>query len=58
MNMQGGYKFMSLATGRLLSRANNAFTHLPMPNHVVERIQGLGKNSPEGLVIADQHGKK
>ena len=56
MNMQGGYKFMSLATGRLLSRANNAFAHLPMPNHVVKRILDLGKNSPEGLVIADQHG--
>jgi Reverse transcriptase (RNA-dependent DNA polymerase) len=42
-NQQGGYFFMSLTTGRRLSR--NQWTELPMPNDVIERVHSLARKS-------------
>ena len=43
-NLQGGYYFISLATGKRLNR--NMWTALPMPNDVIERTNFLAANNP------------
>ena len=35
-NLQGGYKFLNLRTGKKITRRN--WTHLPMPIEVIERV--------------------
>eukprot|EP00957_Ditylum_brightwellii_P017274 1301362-Ditylum_brightwellii.AAC.1 len=36
-NLQGGYKFMSLETGKLIHRRK--FTELPMPENVIKQVE-------------------
>ena len=48
-NVQGGYFFMSLTTGRRLNRNN--WTALPMPGEVVERVHLLSRRNPAGSDI-------
>jgi hypothetical protein len=45
-NAQGGYYFMSLSTGKRLSRF--AWTALPMPAEVIERVEVLARRNPAG----------
>jgi hypothetical protein len=45
-NIQGGHYFMSLSTGRRLNRS--AWTPLPMPGEVIERVQQLARRNPAG----------
>jgi hypothetical protein len=45
-NAQGGYYFMSLTTGKRLSRY--AWTSLPMPGEVIERVHALARQNPAG----------
>ena len=40
-NLQGGYKFMNLRTGKRLNR--HKWTALPMPQEVIDRINKLGE---------------
>lgn len=42
-NQQGGYHFMVLATGKLVTR--RSWTELPMPQEVIDRVDALGKQS-------------
>jgi hypothetical protein len=42
-NRQGGYYFMSLTTGRKLTR--NCWTALPVPQDVIDRVNTLGRRS-------------
>jgi len=42
-NLQGGYFFLSLTTGRVLNR--NAWTVLPMPAEVIERVEQLAQGN-------------
>ena len=42
-NEQGGYYFMSLTTGRRLTR--NRWTELPMPQDVIDRVHTLARRS-------------
>lgn len=52
-NAQGGYFFMSLATGR------NWWTLLPMPNEVINRVHVLARCNPKNapsLVFGDRNG--
>jgi hypothetical protein len=42
-NAQGGYYFLSLSSGRLLTR--NRWTDLPMPQHVIDRMHVLARRS-------------
>jgi hypothetical protein len=42
-NQQGGYYFMSLTSGRKLTR--NQWTTLPMPQDVIDRVNHLGRRS-------------
>jgi hypothetical protein len=45
-NIQGGYYFMSLTTGKRLSR--KAWTPLPMPGEVIDRVLALARGNPAG----------
>jgi hypothetical protein len=45
-NSQGGYYFMSLMTGKRLNRY--AWTPLPMPGEVIERVHTLARRNPAG----------
>ena len=40
-NVQGGYFFFSLTTGRVLNR--NRWTRLPMPNEVIDRVHRMAR---------------
>ena len=55
-NLQGGYKFLILQTGKKITRRN--WTHLPMPTDAIERVNQLGKeqNQPTLLTFQDRHG--
>jgi hypothetical protein len=56
-NMQGGYYFLSLTTGRVLNR--NHWTPLPMPADVIDRIHVLARRNPanaKGLAFANRQG--
>ena len=54
-NLQGGYKFLNLRTGKKITRQN--WTHLPMPSKVIERINkiGLAQGQPKLLTFQDCH---
>jgi hypothetical protein len=52
-NIEGGYYFFSLATGRRLNR--NRWTELPMPADVIDRVYTLARRglAVEGLSFAE-----
>ncbi len=45
-NVQGGYYFLSLTTGKRLSRF--AWTALPMPDDAINRVHVLARRNPAG----------
>jgi hypothetical protein len=55
-NEQGGHYFMSLGTGRRLTR--NRWTELPMPNDAIACVNELGQQQgmPKTLNFADRYG--
>lgn len=55
-NVQGGYYFMSLTTGRRLNRYR--WTQLPMPQDVIDRVGMLARrqNNRRGLEYLDRGG--
>ncbi len=57
-NAQGGYKFMSLCTGKLIRCY--AFTPIPMMQEVIDRVLYFGEqeNVPEGVIIRDEYCNK
>ena len=48
-NTQGSWRFMSLATGREITRRR--WTALPMPNEVIDRVHALARRRPRGLTF-------
>ncbi|MHA7927606.1 MAG: reverse transcriptase domain-containing protein, partial [Marinobacter sp.] len=52
-NAQGGYYFLSLTTGRRISR--NHWTVLPLPNEVIDRVHVLARRFPAGLTFGDRY---
>ena len=56
-NMQGSYKFLNLRTGRRITRRK--WTHLPMPQDVIDRVNELGRaeGQPELLTFFDRKGR-
>ena len=50
-NLQGGYKFLNLRTGKNITRRN--WTHLPMPSEVIESVNqiGLSQGQPKLLTL-------
>ena len=57
-NKQGGLYFLSLHTGKRISR--NYWTVLPMPNNVVDAIHRLAAASKQagGITFMDRDGKR
>ena len=50
-NSQGGHKFLSLTTGKVITHW--AWNILPMPLGVIERINTLTHGQPEMIVFQD-----
>jgi hypothetical protein len=55
-NQQGGYYFMSLASGRRLNRKPKDWTELPMPQEVLDRVHTLARRSQGALTFAWRDG--
>ena len=55
-NLQGTYKFLSLATGKKIKR--RAFTPYPMPDSVIKKVKAYGKLTalPGIFDFADRNG--
>ncbi len=45
-NLQGSVKFYCITTGRILKR--RSFTTMPMPDHVIQRVNAIGKQEKQG----------
>ena len=54
-NIQGGYKFMALNSGKKIVRWN--WDLIPMPDTVTACIKTLGSNQPKFLTFIDRHGR-
>ncbi len=55
-NQQGGQLFLSLNTGKVISR--RSYTALPMPSPVIDRVNQMAKDQPPLLVFTDKHGNE
>ena len=53
-NLQGGYKFMALNSGKKIVRRN--WYLIPMPDTVIARVNTLGSNQNKLLTFTDRHG--
>ena len=53
-NLQGGYYFLSLNTGRVLNRRK--WTVLPMSNDVITRVNELADKEDHDFIFWDRHG--
>jgi hypothetical protein len=51
-NLQGGYKFMALNTGKKITR--RSWDVIPMPDTVIARVNALGNDQPEQLFFTDR----
>ena len=54
-NLQGGFKFMALNTGKKIYRRGWDF--ILMPNTVITRVNALGSNQPEQLIFTNRRGR-
>jgi hypothetical protein len=54
-NIQGGFKFMSLTSGKQISR--RTWDIIPMPQLVIDRVKELSKDRPEQFVFTDRKGR-
>ena len=54
-NLQGGFKFMALSTGKKIVR--RTWDMIPMPDTVIARVNTLGGDQPEQLIFTDRHGR-
>jgi hypothetical protein len=54
-NLQGGVRFYSLITGKILNRSCHDYTPLKMPEDVIRRIKTMTKNSVKGLIFGDRN---
>ncbi len=54
-NLQGGFQFMALNTGKKITR--HSWTPVPMPDVSIARVNALGSDQPEQLIFTDRHGR-
>jgi hypothetical protein len=54
-NLQGGFKFMSLTSGKVISR--RTWDNIPMPDSVIKRVNDLGKDQPTQFIFTDRKGR-
>jgi hypothetical protein len=53
-NLQGGFKFMALNSGKKIVRCS--WDVIPMPDVVINRVNELGKCQPSLMTLTDRHG--
>jgi hypothetical protein len=53
-NLQGGFKFMALNSGKKIVR--HSWDVIPMPDIVINRVNELGKDQPSLMTFTDSHG--
>jgi hypothetical protein len=53
-NLQGGFKFMALNTGKKSVRHN--WDVIPMPDVVITRVNSLGSDQPRQMTFTNRHG--
>jgi hypothetical protein len=54
-NLQGGFKFMALNTGKKIVR--RSWDVIPMPDVVIARVNALGSDQPRQMTFTDRHGR-
>jgi hypothetical protein len=54
-NLQGGFKFMALNSGKKIVRCN--WDVIPMPDLVIDRVNVLGRDQPQHITFTDRHGR-
>jgi hypothetical protein len=54
-NLQGGFKFMALNTGKKIVR--RSWDVIPMPDVVIARVNALGSDQPRQMNFTDRHGR-
>jgi hypothetical protein len=54
-NLQGGFKFMALYSGKKIVR--RSWDVIPMPDVVINRVNELGKDQPHRMTFTDRHGR-
>ena len=55
LNMQGGFKFMALNTGKKIGR--RSWYIIPMTNIEITSVNALGSDQPEQLIFTDRCGR-
>jgi hypothetical protein len=53
-NLQGGFKFMALNSGKKIVR--RSWDVIPMPDIVIDRANALGRDQPQHMSFTDRHG--
>ena len=54
-NLQGGFKFMALNTGKKIVR--RSWDVIPMPDTVITRVNYLGNDHPEQYIFTNRRGR-
>jgi hypothetical protein len=54
-NLQGGFKFMALSTGKKIVR--RSWDVIPIPETVISRVNDLGRDQPEQMTFTDRYGR-
>ena len=54
-NLQGGVRFYSLLTGKILHRDKESFDILKMPHDSIKRLEYMSRSSPLGLIFGDRN---
>jgi hypothetical protein len=54
-NIQGGFKFMALNSGKKIVR--HSWDVIPMPDLVIDRVNALGRDQPQHMTFTDRHGR-
>jgi hypothetical protein len=54
-NLQGGFKFMALNTGKKIVR--RIWDVIPMPDLVIDRVNALGRDQLQQMTFTDRHGR-
>ena len=54
-NLQGGYKYLALNTGKKITRCS--WDVIPAPDTIIARVNLLVKDQPEDLVFTDRQGQ-
>jgi hypothetical protein len=52
-NLQGGFKFMALNTGKKIVR--RSWYVIPMPDVVIARVNALGSDQPRQMTFTNRH---